>query len=72
MIFAYSPQNKFQPLSITEENHALLSDALWVDMLSPTKEEESIIEKVLCIDIPTREEMLEIEISSRLFQAWPS
>jgi magnesium transporter len=69
MINAYLAQNKLKPVIITAENEALLKDALWIDMLSPTKDEEDTIEKVLCIDIPTREEMLEIEISSRLFQA---
>ncbi|MER9709083.1 magnesium/cobalt transporter CorA [Mesorhizobium sp. M0213] len=44
------------------------SDAVvWVDLLSPTKEEETTIETWLGIAVPTREEMEEIEISSRLY-----
>ncbi|HXG82189.1 MAG TPA: magnesium transporter CorA family protein [Sphingomicrobium sp.] len=43
-------------------------EALWVDLLNPTREEEVLAERVLGLDIPTREEMAEIEPSSRLFQ----
>ena len=42
--------------------------AVWVDMLNPTKDEEAFVERTLGIDIPTREEMREIEVSSRLYQ----
>lgn len=45
-----------------------LDDALvWIDLQSPTQAEEAEIEKRLGIAIPTREEMAEIEISSRLY-----
>ena len=40
---------------------------VWIDMLNPTDEEEKQLEAVLGINIPTREEMREIESSSRLF-----
>ena len=36
--------------------------------LTPTPEEEAKVERVLGIDVPTREEMAEIEISSRLYK----
>ena len=42
-------------------------DLIWVDMLYPTKEEERFVENLLSIETPTREEMLEIEVSSRLY-----
>ena len=41
---------------------------LWVDMFCPTKEEEEAVERLLGVDIPTREEMEEIEPSSRLYE----
>lgn len=41
--------------------------AVWIDLLNPTKEEELEVERRLGIAIPTREEMHEIEISSRLY-----
>jgi magnesium transporter len=43
-------------------------DALWIDLLEPTPEEEQFVENSLRVDVPTREEMKEIETSSRLFE----
>ena len=43
-------------------------DAVWIDLIEPTANEESRVEAVLGIDIPTREELAEIEASSRLYQ----
>ena len=42
-------------------------EAVWIDLLRPTNEEEKALEAALGIDIPTREEMEEIEVSSRLY-----
>ena len=42
--------------------------AVWIDLLNPTPEEEGQIERALKIDVPTREEQQEIEVSSRLYQ----
>ena len=40
---------------------------VWADLIAPTKDEEDAIEKWVGVDIPTRDEMEEIEISSRLY-----
>jgi magnesium transporter len=40
----------------------------WADLQNPTREEEQEIEECFGIEIPTQEEMAEIEISSRLYQ----
>jgi magnesium transporter len=40
---------------------------VWADLLVPTKEEEAVIEAWIGVNVPTREEMEEIEISSRLY-----
>ena len=42
-------------------------DALWLDLVSPTPEDEALAERLTGLDVPTREEMEEIEISSRLY-----
>lgn len=42
--------------------------AVWFDLQSPTREEEAVLEKHLGIELPTREDMEEIEISSRLYE----
>jgi len=43
------------------------SDVLWVDLHDPTPEETKIIESALAIELPTRKEAQEIEVSSRLY-----
>ena len=43
-------------------------DAVWIDLVEPTPEEEKAIEHALAINIPTREEMREIEASNRLYE----
>lgn len=40
---------------------------VWADLLNPSKEEETTVERWLGVCVPTREEMEEIEISSRLY-----
>jgi magnesium transporter len=44
------------------------ADAVWLDLVSPARDEELAVEKALGLDLPTREEMAEIELSSRLYQ----
>lgn len=39
---------------------------LWIDLLSPNPDEEAAVERMVGSDVPTREEMQEIEVSSRL------
>ena len=41
--------------------------ALWLDLLSPTTEEARKVETFLGVSLPTREEMQEIEASSRVY-----
>ena len=44
------------------------AETLWVDLLEPTPEEERGVEAGLGVDVPTREEMAEIESSARLYE----
>jgi magnesium transporter len=41
--------------------------AVWVDLINPTAEEDHAVERLAGIAVPTREDMQEIEISSRLY-----
>jgi magnesium transporter len=45
-----------------------LTDGVWIDMVEPTKEEELAVEALLGINIPSREEMREVESSSQLYR----
>jgi magnesium transporter len=49
------------------ENGAIPENAVWVDMITPTSEEERAVEARCHIEVPTREEMAEIEPTSRLY-----
>jgi magnesium transporter len=41
---------------------------LWADLFEPTVEEEKAVESLLTVDVPTRDEMREIETSNRLYE----
>ncbi len=46
---------------------ALPEIAIWIDLVNPTPEEDRAVERLAGIAVPTREDMQEIEISSRLY-----
>jgi magnesium transporter len=54
--------------ALTKREEACVSPAtIWLDLMNPTKEEDRLVEEALSISVPTREEMAEIEASSRLY-----
>jgi magnesium transporter len=55
-------------LVASEGAEDLASSAVWIDMVSPTPLEEEAVERAIGIGVPTRDEMQEIEISSRLYR----
>lgn len=63
MLYSYSIVNH----RLVANREPMTPDAVWIDMLSPQREEEETVEKLCGIEIPTAEEMREIEISSRLY-----
>jgi len=44
-----------------------LADAIWYDLIDPTREEEHFVERSLGVLVPTRDEMKDIEPSARLY-----
>lgn len=46
----------------------ITEEAVWIDLLNPTADEEGVVERALKVEVPTREEQAEIEASSRLYQ----
>jgi magnesium transporter len=44
-----------------------LQGAIWIDLLDPSPEETRAVETALAIELPTRKEVQEIEVSSRLY-----
>lgn len=60
-----------QPQGLTRVETAagsIPADALWLDLIEPTQEQEQLVESTYSIDVPTREEMKEIEASNRLYE----
>ena len=43
-------------------------DATWIDLEEPTNAEEDLVERCITVDVPTQDEMSEIEPSSRLYE----
>lgn len=50
-----------------ERLQTLPDNVLWIDLLSPDQQEEHFVESALGLNIPTREELAEIEDSSRFY-----
>src|SRR5437016_292298 len=50
-----------------EDLATLPEGAVWVDLVNPTGAEDKAVERLAGIAVPTREDMQEIEISSRLY-----
>jgi magnesium transporter len=46
----------------------LADDVIWLDLREPTPEETAFVRDALGVDLPTREEMREIEASARVYE----
>lgn len=47
---------------------SLPEQTVWIDIVRPTQDDEQAMARLLSVDIPTHEEMQEIEASSRLYE----
>src|SRR3954468_1862378 len=68
MLKAYQQQNGGVKGVTIGEGKSPPEGAVWLDMLNPTLEERRKVDKALGLEMPTRADMEEIEISSRLYQ----
>ncbi len=68
MIFVCLDQPILKTKEASTTDNSELKEAVWIDLLNPTKEEESRVEQLSSLDVPTSDEMREIEISSRLYR----
>lgn len=68
MLKAYQLQNGALKGAVVPEGGTIAPDALWIDLLTPTAEERRMVNAVTAMDLPTRADMEEIEVSSRLYQ----
>jgi magnesium transporter len=67
MISTYGLDNGRTFRRALDTGRILPEGTVWIDMLHPTEEERAAIAGILGIDLPTHEEMKEIEVSSRLY-----
>jgi len=65
-VFVPRPQGLVR--TVQAMNEPFPADATWFDLLEPTPDEEKSVELALQINVPTREEMREIESSNRLYE----
>lgn len=63
---ALPPPQNIDAAAIVEPD--ALRASVWIDLLNPSHEEERAVQDALRLEIPTREEMQEIESSSRLYR----
>lgn len=66
MMKTYLPQNGGMRLH-PDSDTTVSPDALWVDLYDPTPEERQAVNNALGIELPSRADMEEIEVSSRLY-----
>lgn len=69
MITVFRPNGEARALPTETDSAAAdaLGGAVWVDLLEPNHDEEVLIERVLSLEVPTRDELKDIEPSSRLY-----
>lgn len=73
MVLAWQARNGVVERREVPAGQVLPAEAVWLDLYDPDDEEKRRVEGLLGIELPTRDEMLEIEPSSRLYQegeAW--
>jgi magnesium transporter len=63
MLFANSG---FAPRETLTPGPHLDTDAIWIDLLDPTDDERAAAQRITGLDVPVRDEIAEIESSSRL------
>jgi len=67
MLTVYVPSGTILERKPVESEAEFPPGAVWIDMFAPTVAEDRMVERVLGVSIPTREEMQEIEVTSRLY-----
>jgi magnesium transporter len=67
MLSVYVPQGACLERVDVSATSRLPENGVWFDLVTPTIAEDKLLERHLGIAVPTREEMLEIEVTSRLY-----
>jgi magnesium transporter len=67
MLSVYVPRGNTLDRQVVETSEEIPEGAVWLDLITPTVPEDKQVERALGIAVPTREEMQEIEVTSRLY-----
>jgi magnesium transporter len=67
MLSVYVPRDGCLERHGVTPSSKLPENGVWFDLVSPSIAEDKLLERHLGIAVPTREEMLEIEVTSRLY-----
>jgi magnesium transporter len=67
MLAVYVPHGSSLERRVVVSGEEVPDHAIWFDLVNPAPGEDKLIEARLGIAVPTREEMQEIEVSSRLY-----
>ncbi len=67
MITGYCSNGETVTFSVADKPVALRPDIVWIDLVEPSKDEDLMMEALLGISIPTRDDLKDIEPSSRLY-----
>lgn len=67
MLTSYRLESGTLKGSVLAEGAPIPDDSLWLDLFDPTGPEREVLDALLGVELPTRADMEEIEVSSRLF-----
>ena len=67
MMKIYLPLNGGLRIAPDADAASVPPEALWIDLFDPSPEERQAVNNTLGVDLPTRADMEEIEVSSRLY-----
>ncbi len=67
MLSVYVPHGPCLDRIQVEPGTEIPPNAIWFDLTSPSQSEDKLVESHVGISVPTREEMQEIEVTSRLY-----
>src|SRR5579883_3568130 len=67
MFSVFVPTESSLKKAVIEDLAHLPESAVWIDLVNPSAVEDRAVERLAGIAVPTREDMQEIEISSRLY-----
>jgi len=67
MFSVFIPSESSLKKAVVKDLSELPENVVWIDLVKPTAAEDRAVERLAGVAVPTREDMQEIEISSRLY-----